>query len=234
MQCRSQLQASDRLGFWARAFACSLACLGSALPAAAAVQISQVYGGGGNNGGLFNADFVELRNTGTTAVSLQGWSLQYASATGSSWGGGQLTALSGSIPAGGYYLIKLATGTNQLAFAVLEGDRVVGCTSWYGIEPGNRAIAIGYTYLAPWVRGSGFNFAVKAAMVRHAWALGFHRIHFDVDVRNTRSQAAIRKLGAKQEGILRRNKITWTGHVRDTVILSLLPGEESDALKAWL
>jgi predicted extracellular nuclease len=112
MQCRSQLQASDRLGFWARAFACSLACLGSALPAAAAVQISQVYGGGGNNGGLFNADFVELRNTGTTAVSLQGWSLQYASATGSTWGGGQLTALSGSIPAGGYYLIKLATGTN--------------------------------------------------------------------------------------------------------------------------
>ena len=129
---------------------------------------------------------------------------------------------------------KLATGTNQLAFAVLEGDRVVGCTSWYGIEPGNRAIAIAYTYLSPWVRGSGFNFAVKAAMVRHAWALGFHRIHFDVDVRNTRSQAAIRKLGAKQEGILRRNKITWTGHVRDTVILSLLPGEESDALKAWL
>jgi RimJ/RimL family protein N-acetyltransferase len=128
---------------------------------------------------------------------------------------------------------KLAGG-GQRAFAVLDGDDVVGCTSWYGIDPGNRVVAIGYTYLAPRSRGSGFNFAVKAAMVRHAWALGFGRIHFDVDVRNTRSQAAIRKLGAQQEGILRRNKITWTGHVRDTVILSLLPGEESDALKAWM
>ncbi|HPU15160.1 MAG TPA: GNAT family protein [Polymorphobacter sp.] len=129
---------------------------------------------------------------------------------------------------------KLAGASAQLAFAVLDGDAVVGCTSWYGIDPGNRVLAIGFTFLAPSVRGSGFNFAVKAAMVRHAWTLGFHRIHFDVDVRNTRSQAAIRKLGARQEGILRRNKITWTGHIRDTVILSLLPGEESDALRAWM
>ena len=48
----------------------------------------------------------------TPAVSVQGWSLQYASAAGSTWGGAQLTPLSGSIPAGGYYLIKLANGAN--------------------------------------------------------------------------------------------------------------------------
>ena len=112
MHCRSQPQASHRQGSRARVLIWSLACLGIALPATAAVQISQVYGGGGNNGGLFNADFVELRNTGTTAVSVQGWSLQYASAAGSTWGGAQLTPLSGSIPAGGYYLIKLANGAN--------------------------------------------------------------------------------------------------------------------------
>ena len=52
--------------------ACALALLGGAAPATAAVQISQVYGGGGNTGALFNADFVELRNTGSSAVSLQG------------------------------------------------------------------------------------------------------------------------------------------------------------------
>jgi predicted extracellular nuclease len=92
--------------------ACTLALLGAAAPAGAAVQISQIYGGGGNAGGLFNADFVELRNTGTTAVSLQGWSLQYASAAGSTWNGAQLTQLSGSIPASGYFLIKLGTGAN--------------------------------------------------------------------------------------------------------------------------
>ena len=94
------------------AAAVSLALLAAAAPAGAAVQISQIYGGGGNNGGLFNADFVELRNTGTAAVSLQGWSVQYASATGSNWGGSQLTPLTGSIPAGGYFLIKLADGSN--------------------------------------------------------------------------------------------------------------------------
>ena len=91
---------------------CVVALLGAAAPAIAAVQISQVYGGGGNTGGLYNADFVELRNTSAAAVSLQGWSLQYASATGTAWGGAQLTPLTGSIPANGYYLIKLATGAN--------------------------------------------------------------------------------------------------------------------------
>jgi RimJ/RimL family protein N-acetyltransferase len=129
--------------------------------------------------------------------------------------------------------LKLAGGS-QFAYAVLDGAAVVGCTSWYNIEPANRAVAIGYTYLAPQVRGGDFNLALKGLMIGHAWAVGFARIHFDVDVRNTRSIAAVKKLGGRQEGVLRRNKITWTGHVRDTAILSLLPGEESDALKGWL
>ncbi len=92
--------------------AAALSLLAAAAPAGAAVVISQIYGGGGNSGGVYNADFVELRNTGSSAVSLAGWTLQYASAAGSTWGGGQTTALSGSIAAGGYYLIKLAPGAN--------------------------------------------------------------------------------------------------------------------------
>ena len=107
---------------------CAWALLGAAAPAGAAVQISQIYGGGGNSGGLFNADYVELRNTGSAAVSLQGWSLQYASATGSTWSGQQLTALSGSIPANGYFLIKLATGTNTAQPALPTPD-VTGTTA---------------------------------------------------------------------------------------------------------
>jgi RimJ/RimL family protein N-acetyltransferase len=129
---------------------------------------------------------------------------------------------------------KLTGEAGQYAYAVIEGDEVVGCTSWYGIEPGNKAVAIGYTYIAPRVRGGAFNFAMKGLMIGHAWRTGFHRIHFDVDVRNTRSQAAVLKLGCRQEGVLRHNKITWTGYLRDTAIFSLLPGEESDALKPWL
>jgi hypothetical protein len=72
------------------------------------VVISQLYGGGGNSGGQFNHDFVELFNRGATAVTITGWSVQYASATGTSWAKANLT---GTIPTGGYYLVQLATGT---------------------------------------------------------------------------------------------------------------------------
>ncbi len=80
-------------------------------PASAAVMISQVYGGGGNSGAPYTNDFVELHNSGASAVSVAGWSIQYASSSGSTWGGSQLTPLSGSIPAGGYYLVQLGAGT---------------------------------------------------------------------------------------------------------------------------
>lgn len=129
---------------------------------------------------------------------------------------------------------KLAGAGGQFAYAVLDGASVVGCTGFYSIEPANRAVAIGHTYLAPAARGGDFNMAMKGLMIGHAWACGFQRIHFDVDTRNSRSIAAVKKIGAHHDGTLRRNKITWTGFVRDTAILSLLPGEESDALKAWL
>ena len=75
--------------------------------ASADVAISQVYGGGGNAGATFTNDFVELRNTSSAPVDLTGWSVQYASAAGTSY---QLTALSGSIPAGGHYLVQEAAG----------------------------------------------------------------------------------------------------------------------------
>ncbi len=128
-------------------------------------------------------------------------------------------------------LAKLTAPANR-PYAVFDGDNMVGCTSWYGWDDASRSVAIGFTYLAPTSRGSGFNLALKALMIGHARACGVIRIHFDIDVRNTRSQAAVLKLGATREGVLRANKRTWTGHLRDTAIFSLLPGEESDALKA--
>lgn len=69
--------------------------------------ISQVYGGGGNSGALYTNDFIEIFNPTNSSVSLTGWSVQYASATGTSW---QTTALSGSISPGQYYLIQEAAG----------------------------------------------------------------------------------------------------------------------------
>lgn len=72
------------------------------------VVISQVYGGGGNSGATLKNDFIELYNPGVEAVDVTGWSVNYASSTGSSW---QKTSLAGIIPPGGYYLVQEAAGS---------------------------------------------------------------------------------------------------------------------------
>lgn len=93
---------------WSRLVALAFLGLGSAANAQAQVVISQVYGGGGNSGATWKSDFVELHNTGTSAVDLSSYSVQYASATGTSW---QVTRLAGSIAPGSYYLVKQADGS---------------------------------------------------------------------------------------------------------------------------
>ena len=79
------------------------------------VVISQVYGGGGNAGAQYRNDFVELFNRGTTPVSLNGWSIQYTSATGTGNFSTNLTPLVGTLAPGQYYLIQLAVGANLSA-----------------------------------------------------------------------------------------------------------------------
>ena len=69
--------------------------------------ISQVYGGGGNAGSTYRNDFIEIFNGGVAPVNVRGWSVQYASSTGTSW---QVTPLSGSILPGRYYLVQQAQG----------------------------------------------------------------------------------------------------------------------------
>ena len=108
------------------ATALAICCTAAAAPASAAVMISQVYGGGGNAGAPLTNDFVELHNSGNAAVSLTGWSVQYASAAGATWAGAQSTPLTGSIPAGGYYLVQLGAGAN--APASLPAPDAIGTT----------------------------------------------------------------------------------------------------------
>src|SRR5215211_1002451 len=69
--------------------------------------ISQMYGGGGNSGAPYTHDFIELFNRGDAPVDVSGWSVQYASASGTSW---QLTKLSGSVAPGKFYLVQEAQG----------------------------------------------------------------------------------------------------------------------------
>ena len=62
-------------------------------------------------------------------------------------------------------------------------------------------------------------------MLERAFACEYRRVQFCVDIRNARSQAAMKKLGAVREGVLRADRITWTGHVRDTVLFAILKDE---------
>ncbi|MCE2883747.1 MAG: thrombospondin type 3 repeat-containing protein [Planctomycetaceae bacterium] len=92
------------------------------------IHISQVYGGGGNTGAPFNADFVELYNAGTTTASIGGWTLTYASATGN-FGGSQFTLPPGTlIPPGGYLLIQMsaAGGTGAALSPDLVANPAIG------------------------------------------------------------------------------------------------------------
>jgi hypothetical protein len=97
----------------------------SAGAASTDVVISEVYGGGGNSGATYRNDFIELRNNGSASVSVAGWSVQYASSAGTTWT--NRTALTGSIAAGGTYLVQLASGGTT--GAALPTPDVTGTTN---------------------------------------------------------------------------------------------------------
>ncbi len=89
------------------ALTCVAAVTSQTFAGAPDIRISQVYGAGGGTGATFKNDFIELHNRGTTTVDLTGWSVQYTSSAGTGW---QKTDLSGSIAAGGYFLVAEAGG----------------------------------------------------------------------------------------------------------------------------
>lgn len=110
-------------------------------------------------------------------------------------------------------------------FAILAGPRLVGISCYINIDEERGALEIGNTYYVPDMRGTGLNRIVKDLMIGRAIDCGMRRIEFKVDSRNARSQAAMAKLGAVREGVIRADRITWTGHVRDTVLFSILASE---------
>ncbi len=116
--------------------------------------------------------------------------------------------------------------TDWVRFAVIHRGELVGMTNYIHPDERNHTVEIGGTYIQPSARGpAGANTAMKRLMIDHAFACGFTRIEFRVDARNLRSRAAVLKLGASHEGILRKHRITWTGHVRDTYVFGLLQDE---------
>ena len=111
-----------------------------------------------------------------------------------------------------------------LAYAIVAEGAVVGC-SLYTLDTPSRRVEIGNTYLHPDVRGGPVNPDTKRLMLAHAFDSGANCVQFKVDALNTRSCAAVAKLGARQDGVLRADWITWTGRVRDTVVFSILAEE---------
>ena len=119
----------------------------------------------------------------------------------------------------------MLTRPDWCSFALSRGDRLVGMSSYMGIDLERMVLEIGSTYYVPAERGTGINRTVKDLMLDRAFACGFRRIEFRVDARNGRSQAAMAKLGAVREGVLREDRITWNGYVRDTILFSILASE---------
>src|SRR5437763_13129849 len=88
------------------AFAVALLIAPAARSASSNMVVSELFAGGGNANAPYANDFVELFNRGGTTIDLSSWSIQYASASGTTW---QVTSLAGSVQPGGHYLVQLAS-----------------------------------------------------------------------------------------------------------------------------
>ncbi len=115
-----------------------------------------------------------------------------------------------------------------------DTGELVGTTSFYEVDPALRSIAIGHTWIARRFWRTGINTESKLVMMTRAFeGLGAERLVWHTDIRNTRSQTAIERLGAQREGVLRHHRIRPDGTWRDTVQYSML-AEEWPAAKAKL
>jgi len=111
----------------------------------------------------------------------------------------------------------------RVGFAIRRKSdgKIVGTSSYLNIRRLHKGLEIGSTFLHPDARSGPVNPESKRLLLGHAFDAGVIRVEFMIDVRNARSQAAVEKLGASKEGVLRSHKITWTGHVRDTAVFSI-------------
>jgi N-acetyltransferase len=107
-----------------------------------------------------------------------------------------------------------------------QNEKIVGTTRFYEIFANDRKAAIGYTWLAQSAQRTPVNTEAKLLLLRHAFETWkFVRVELITDVLNAQSRAAILRLGAKQEGILRNHLILPSGRIRDSVVFSIIDSE---------
>jgi RimJ/RimL family protein N-acetyltransferase len=121
-------------------------------------------------------------------------------------------------------LLATAGRGEQVPFAQVDQvtGQAIGHTSYYEINPAQRQLAIGYTFIGqPWWR-TAINTESKLLLLTHAFeTLDAERVTWHTDIRNLRSQAAIERLGATKEGVLRRHRRRRDGTWRDTVLYGM-------------
>lgn len=134
------------------------------------------------------------------------------------------------------YIGRALEMPDRLAFAVVDAstDAVIGTTSYHDILPQVDRVEIGWTWYAKSRQRSHVNTSCKLLLLSHAFdTLGCAVAGLRTDIFNHASQAAIERLGAKKDGVIRHHALRRDGTVRDTVMYSILRGEWP-AIKAQL
>lgn len=107
-----------------------------------------------------------------------------------------------------------------------ESGRVIGSTRFGNIDPANRRVEIGWTWVTPEFQRTWVNSEAKFLMLRHAFEVWkCVRVELKTDALNEKSRTAMKRIGAKEEGILRQHMVTWTGRLRDSVYYSIVDSE---------
>lgn len=128
--------------------------------------------------------------------------------------------------------LKLALQMQETGMALpfivrdLRTGKIVGTTRFCNIDSKNQRLEIGYTWYSQSVQRSGINTECKLLLLSHAFeTLGCIAVEFRTDWLNKRSQAAIERLGAKRDGVLRNHMLQADGRIRDTVVYSIIQNE---------
>lgn len=111
-------------------------------------------------------------------------------------------------------------------------DAIVGSTSYLAIQPMDARVEIGFTWYVPDAQGGPVNPECKYLLLANAFAAHYNRVEFKTDAKNKRSQAALKKLGATEEGTLRGHMWMPQGYFRDSVYFSVLAAEWPDVKAA--
>lgn len=126
---------------------------------------------------------------------------------------------------------------HQIPYATVDAStgRVIGSTRLMVINTANRRLEIGWTFLAESRQRSGANTEAKLLMLTHAFeAMGMNRVELLTDVRNAKSRAAITRIGAQHEGVLRHHVVMRDGWIRDTAVYSITRPEWPDVKQGLL